>query len=97
MNKNKQTFSRFYCDNKSRSCVINLKKFVSCIFRCKWKIFAFCVSTNVSELGKTNLNIDELEQISFKIKLSFYQQLLVDLAYLGINTSSTVLLAITYL
>ena len=46
-------------------------------------------------LGGAEFNIDEPERANYKIKLSYYQQLLIDLAYLGFTTSSTVLLAIT--
>ena len=46
-------------------------------------------------LGGTNFNIDEPERASCKIKLLYSQQLLIDLAYLEFNISSTALLAIT--
>ena len=46
-------------------------------------------------LCEINLNIDEPEQASCKIKLSCHRQLLFDLAYLGFD-SSTVSLAINY-
>ena len=46
-------------------------------------------------LGDTNINIDEPEHVSYKIKLSYYRQLVIDLAYLGFNTIYTILFAIT--
>ena len=46
-------------------------------------------------LGDTKLNVDEPEQVIYKIKLSYYRQFVINLAYLGFNTLYTILLAIT--